>query len=46
MDSILSYHCNTGYSIFGNNTSRICQSDGEWSGTAPNCEKGEMFMIP
>ena len=40
VDSILSYHCNTGYSIFSTNTFRICQSNGEWSKTSPKCEKG------
>ena len=40
VDSIISYHCNTGYSIISANTSRVCFSSGEWSGTAPKCEKG------
>ena len=44
VDSILSYHCNTGYSIFSTKTSRICQSDGKWSGTTPKCEKGIIYF--
>ena len=30
--------CNTGYNLTGNAT-RICQSNGYWNGSAPNCSR-------
>ena len=30
------YMCITGYTLLGSNT-RTCQSDGQWSGSAPQC---------
>ena len=35
-----SFTCNNGYEIFGN-TTRICQTDGSWSGSDPVCEISE-----
>ena len=32
-----SYTCNSGYELIGQST-RTCQSNGEWSGVAPTCE--------
>ena len=32
------YSCNTGYNLVGDNT-RTCQATGEWSGSAPTCER-------
>ena len=34
-----SYTCNTGYELTGSNT-RICQSNGSWSGTDDICRRG------
>ena len=31
------YSCNTGYNLVGDST-RTCQSEGEWSGSAPTCQ--------
>ena len=32
------YSCNTGYNLVGNNT-RTCQATGNWSGSAPICQR-------
>ena len=34
-----SFSCNTGYELTGNDT-RICQSDGSWSGSDDVCRRG------
>ena len=34
-----SFTCNTGYELTGSDT-RICQSDGSWSGTDDICRRG------
>jgi len=45
-DRVLSYEdtcsftCNTGYELTGSDT-RICQSDGSWSGSNIKCNAGE-----
>ena len=31
------YQCNEGFTAIGA-TVRVCEADGEWSGTAPHCE--------
>ena len=35
-EDICNFTCNTGYELTGND-SRICQSDGSWSGTETTC---------
>ena len=35
--SVATHSCDSGYNLRGDNT-RICQSDGTWSGSAPTCE--------
>ena len=35
--SIATYTCDPGFNIVGNMT-RICQENGDWSGTEPTCE--------
>ena len=36
------YSCNTGYNLVGDST-RTCQATGEWSGSAPTCQR--MFVL-
>ena len=33
----VTYSCNTGYNLMGDST-RTCQADGMWSGSAPTCQ--------
>ena len=35
---VATYTCNPGFILVGNNT-RICGSDGTWSGMMPTCER-------
>lgn len=35
--SLAMYSCSMGYNLVGINT-RSCQSDGQWSGSAPTCQ--------
>ena len=37
-ESLATYICNTGYQLNGT-SSRTCQSDGTWSGSAPTCTR-------
>lgn len=39
--STASYSCFAGYGLVGNST-RVCQSDGQWSGEMPLCERKYM----
>jgi len=42
------YHCNPGYILWGNST-RLCDSSGLWTGTAPQCRLiscGDPPMLP
>ena len=38
VDSTATYSCNDGFTLEGQST-RTCQDDGEWSGSAPTCER-------
>ena len=33
----VTYGCDTGYALSATDTTRTCQADGTWSGTAPSC---------
>ena len=35
-----SFTCNTGYELTASDNTRICQSDGSWSGTDTVCRRG------
>ena len=35
--SVANYTCDTGYDLVGD-TTRTCQSDGQWSGSEPTCQ--------
>ena len=37
-DSTANYSCIGGYELVGN-SQRICQADGQWSGSEPTCSK-------
>ena len=39
-----SFTCNTGYELTGSET-RICQSDGSWSGSETLCRRSEQLYI-
>ena len=41
--STVAYFCNGGYELFGN-TFRVCQLNGQWSGSEPSCQSE--FMNP
>jgi formylglycine-generating enzyme len=41
--SAVQYQCSSGYCLAGTST-RTCQSDGAWSGTAPTCRLGSCTM--
>lgn len=36
--SVAQYGCALGYSLINGSATRICQSDGVWSGTQPSCQ--------
>ena len=36
-NSVVTYTCDVGYTLQGSN-SRTCQSDGQWSGSVPQCK--------
>ena len=38
--TVSTYACDTGYTLDGGST-RTCQGDGTWSGSAPTCESKE-----
>ena len=40
-NSYIHYYCNSGYSLYRDSSSRRCQSDGTWSGSAPKCIQSE-----
>jgi len=37
--STVTYTCNTGYLMTAGSSSRMCQSNGVWSGSHPNCTR-------
>ena len=37
------FTCNTGYELTGSDT-RICQSDGSWSGSDDVCRRGNVYL--
>ena len=37
-NSVVTYTCDVGYTLQGSN-SRTCQSDGQWSGSIPQCNR-------
>ena len=38
VDSTATYSCDDGFTLQGQST-RTCQDDGQWSGSAPTCER-------
>ncbi|XP_060079283.1 uncharacterized protein LOC132558705 [Ylistrum balloti] len=38
LDDVVTYGCDPGYELIGGNLSRVCLSDGTWSGSAPLCQ--------
>lgn len=43
MGSTVYFHCNSGYSLVGAETS-TCQADGTWSRPTPTCQPGEAAL--
>ena len=41
-NSVVTYTCDVGYTLQGSN-SRTCQSDGQWSGSVPPCNRKFIF---
>ena len=37
-NSVVTYTCDVGYTLQGSN-SRTCQSNGQWSGNLPQCQR-------
>ena len=37
-NSVVTYTCDVGYTLQGSN-SRTCQSNGQWSGNVPQCQR-------
>ena len=42
-NSVVTYTCDDGYTLQGN-SSRTCQSNGNWSGSVPQCERMLMYL--
>ena len=38
------YSCNTSYNLVGDST-RTCQAEGEWSGSAPTCQGMLLYSV-
>ena len=34
------YSCDTGYTLSGGQSTRTCQDNGQWNGSAPECDRG------
>ena len=43
-NSVVTYTCNTGYTRQGSNR-RTCQSNGQWSGSVPRCNRKFCFAL-
>ena len=43
-NSVVTYTCNTGYTRQGS-SSRTCQSNGQWSGSLPRCNRKFCFVL-
>ena len=43
-NSVVTFTCNTGYRLEGSG-SRTCQSNGQWSGSAPRCIRKFCFVL-
>ena len=43
-NSVVTYTCNTGYTLQGSNR-RTCQSNGQWSGSLPRCNRKFCFVL-
>lgn len=43
--SLATYECDSGYELVGGNVSRVCESNGMWSGDEPLCNS-ELYSIP
>ncbi len=39
VNTVATYTCDTGYTLNGGTSTRICESDGMWSGLAPICQR-------
>ena len=42
-NSVVTYTCDVGYTLQGANSTR-CQSEGQWSGSVPQCSR-ELFSV-
>lgn len=40
VDSIATFTCDPGFELIGKTLTRVCQSDGRWSGISPQCRPG------
>ena len=43
-NSVVTYTCGVGYTLQGSN-SRTCQSDGQWSGSVPQCRSEFTWFV-
>jgi len=43
LGSEATYSCEEGFGLTGGSSTRVCESDGDWSGTAPIC-KSKYYM--
>lgn len=41
-EDVCNFTCNTGYELIGGNI-RTCQKDGNWSGSSPTCNRGQII---
>ena len=43
-NSIAMYNCSSGYHLVGM-VNRVCQSSGQWNGSAPRCDRNCEFLL-